>query len=122
MSASDAFAKYDQDAKDDDQRQYGVWGADGIRQRSSSFAAMEQDWEAAVFKVWQEHGVGEVMTQRLLILGAEWQKTKVSPIWAVFCPLLSTECGLHFFEALYFKLSIVNQQQRIWWSRQDLNL
>ena len=81
MSASDAFAKYDQDAKDDDQRQYGVWGTDGIRQRSSSFAAMEQDWEAAVFKVWQEHGVGEVMTQRLLILGAEWQKTKVSQLY-----------------------------------------
>ena len=35
-------------AKVDDKAQYGVWGADGIRQRSASFAAMEQEWEPQV--------------------------------------------------------------------------
>ena len=40
--------RYNEQARDDDARQYGVWGVDGIRQRSSSFAAMEEDWEDAV--------------------------------------------------------------------------
>jgi len=40
--------KYNSQAKEDDARQYGVWGVDGIRQRSASFAKMEEDWEQTV--------------------------------------------------------------------------
>lgn len=81
FSEMDNFAKYDIQAKEDDERQYGVWGADGIRQRSASFAAMEEDWEDSVFEVWQQNGAGEVMTQRLLILGAKWQKTSYGELY-----------------------------------------
>lgn len=46
--AGEEMERYNEQARDDDARQYGVWGVDGIRQRSSSFAAMEEDWEDAV--------------------------------------------------------------------------
>ena len=72
--AGEELARYDAQAKEDDARQYGVWGVDGLRQRSASFAAMEEDWEEAVLRVWLRHGAGEVAAQRLLILGAKWQK------------------------------------------------
>jgi hypothetical protein len=72
--AGEDLARYDAQAKEDDARQYGVWGVDGIRQRSASFAAMQEDWEDAVLNVWLSHGAGEVAAQRLLILGAKWQK------------------------------------------------
>ena len=72
--AGEELARYDAQAKEDDARQYGVWGVDGIRQRSASFAAMQEDWEDAVLRVWLRHGAGEVAAQRLLILGAKWQK------------------------------------------------
>ena len=72
--AGEDLARYDAQAKEDDARQYGVWGVDGIRQRSASFAAMQEDWEDAVLRVWLSHGAGEVAAQRLLILGAKWQK------------------------------------------------
>ena len=58
-----------------------MWGVDGIRQRSASFAAMEEDWEAAVASVWARAGASEVATQRLLILGAAWQKAPESGIY-----------------------------------------
>ena len=35
---------------------------------------MQEDWEDAVLRVWLRHGAGEVAAQRLLILGAKWQK------------------------------------------------
>ena len=72
--AGEELARYDAQAKEDDARQYGVWGVDGIRQRSASFAAMQEDWEDAVLRVWLRHGAGEVAAQRLPILGAKWQK------------------------------------------------
>ena len=72
--AGEELARYDAQAKEDDARQYGVWGVDGIRQRSASFAAMQEDWEDAVLRVWLRHGAGEVAAQRLLIRRAKWQK------------------------------------------------
>jgi len=73
--------KQDATAKEDDARQYGVWGVDGIRQRSASFAAMEADWEDEVAKCWTRAGASEVATQRLLILGAKWQKGALGEIY-----------------------------------------
>ena len=34
----------------------------------------EEEWEADVCGVWEYAGASEVATQRLLILGAKWQK------------------------------------------------
>ena len=48
MGAGEERDKYNSQAKEDDARQYGVWGVDGIRQRSASFAKMEEDWEQTV--------------------------------------------------------------------------
>lgn len=48
MGAGEERDKYNSQAKEDDARQYGVWGVDGIRQRSASFAKMEEDWEETV--------------------------------------------------------------------------
>jgi len=73
--------KYNSQAKEDDARQYGVWGVDGIRQRSASFAKMEEDWEQTVSQVWISAGATEVATQRLLILGAKWQKGALGEIY-----------------------------------------
>lgn len=73
--------RYNEEARADDARQYGVWGVDGIRQRSSSFAAMEEDWETEVARVWADAGASEVATQRLLILGAKWQKGALGEIY-----------------------------------------
>lgn len=81
LGAGEERARDDARARDDDARQYGVWGVDGIRQRSASFAAMEEDWEAAVASVWARAGASEVATQRLLILGAAWQKAPESGIY-----------------------------------------
>jgi len=55
--------------------------ADGIRQRSASFAMMEDHWEGAVSQVWISTGATEVATQRLLILGAKWQKGALGEIY-----------------------------------------
>ena len=46
--------KYNSQAKEDDARQYGVWGVDGIRQRSASFAAMEEDEKKNLKNLWIE--------------------------------------------------------------------
>ena len=87
--------KYNNQAKEDDARQYGVWGVDGIRQRSASFAAMEEDWETEVSDVWAAAGASEVAIQRLLILGAKWQKGLLGEIYrdaeAVSCMVRTLE-------------------------------
>jgi hypothetical protein len=79
--AGEEAARYDAQAKEDDARQYGVWGVDGIRQRSASFAQMEEDWEHDVARVWRAHGAGQVAAQRLLILGASWQKGALAELY-----------------------------------------
>lgn len=87
--------RYDREAKVDDARQYGVWGVDGIRQRSASFAAMEEDWEGEVSAVWAAAGASEVAIQRLLILGAKWQKGPLGEVYrdaeAVSCMVRTLE-------------------------------
>jgi hypothetical protein len=48
------------------------------------------------------------------------QKTKNGTICAAFCPFLSIICGPRRSEVPYFKLSIVDQQRTVWWSRNYL--
>jgi len=60
----------------DDRKSYGEWGVDGIRQNSSSMAAMSGSWESAAREVWLRHGVrSETRLARLLILGSRRDRT-----------------------------------------------
>jgi hypothetical protein len=57
--------------------------------------AAEEDWESEVSAVWAAAGASEIAIQRLLILGAKWQKGELGEIYrdaeAVACMVRTLE-------------------------------
>jgi hypothetical protein len=50
-----------------------LFGADGIRQRSSAMASMANEWEPAMEELLEHLGASPTQTLRLVNVGAKWQ-------------------------------------------------
>jgi hypothetical protein len=70
------------DFADDDRKAYGEWGADGLRQCSSTQAAMAGEWEGACRDAWWRRGVrSETKLARLIILGSRHRRDVVGEVF-----------------------------------------